>query len=350
MKKRLSLSVIFMVIFTLFFSEMDFVQAKPQNSNAEFNAFKEKGIDYEKAKNNKGQTKKQLVEKFIGEGLSQKDAQYYAKLELMVSEIEKAGILIDLDDENIPEVSNDFVRSSPNEFRERILGLDLAALKKAYGDNMGWLEGNDDLNQAFNNEQYIDVIENGEVVGQKVEIKYPDGSTVKATLTGSVENDEDNENNVEPNTYHTGPWGSSYYRFGGSTNSTATSHGRTAQWEYKSSTHFAKINDVFKYRIRHLSPDYTGWVADVISDDGASSSGGLITVDDEWLSNTQGSRAYYNTYIQGYTRVRFKTSTSFTATYGPLSISASPGNTWHQFVIIEANGQGAVNAYAAQFR
>ncbi|MEA3318416.1 MAG: hypothetical protein U9Q88_00210 [Bacillota bacterium] len=347
MRKKLSLSLIFVLVFTLFFSNINFVQAKPI-TNAELSAFKKKGIDYEKVQNKKGQTKKELVKQFMEDGLSQKDAQYYAKLDLMVSELEKAGVVIDLDDESIPDIDNAYVRKSPEEFKEKVLNLDLPALKKAFGNNEGWLKGNDDLNKAFKNEQYTDIVENGEIVGQKIEIKYPDGSSVKTTITGSVE-DANIENIVEPNTYVHGPWNAEY-RFGSSFNGKATNHIRSAEWEYKSSSNFAKINDLFKYKITHLTPDYTGWVADVTSDDGAVSSGGIVTADTEWLSNTQGSRAYYNTYIQGYTRVKFKASKSFSASYGPLSLSVSGGNTWHQFVIIETNGQGATFAYAAHYR
>lgn len=86
------------------------------------------------------------------------------------------------------------------------------------------------------------------------------------------------------------------------------------------------------------------------SDDmGAASYAGIVTIDTE-TPNHQGTTAdSLGEFIQGYYDCRFHVSGSFTATYGPLSLSLDSGAGWHEYCVIEVSYIAVRSSWAAQF-
>jgi hypothetical protein len=320
-------------------------------SSATFASTSEKtpSIDYSKAKGHKGKSKNQLVTELENEGLSKKDADYYAKLDILIAELERQDIHIDLMDESINKLSNDYVRTNPDEYRKKILSLDKSALKTAFANNEGWVKGAEDLEKAFKNKEYQEILENGKPIGKLVTVKYPDGSTVTGSLTVKEANKD--EKIVEPNTYVSNTKWDESKLFSSASHTGEGQWTATTTWQYTSGSNYAKVRDIFTYnRNKHNSSSPDFWTISYVADDGTAASAGVALAESEIPSNHKNTSADRYSYLQGYTDVKFKVTGSFSASFSGLGISVTNGATWHQFAVTEVNGGGGVVSWAAQFK
>ena len=304
-------------------------------------------INFETGKGHKGLSKDEMVKEFEADGMSKADSKYYAELDILIAELERKEINIDLTDESIGTLSNDYIRSNPDEFRQRILSLDKVALKTAFANNEGWSNGSKDLEKAFKNKDFTEITENGKPVGKKVKIKYPDGSVVE----GSLKTEFNSNEKLAPNTYLANyKWDQSSL-FGSNTNTGEGSHGMITTWQYTSGTNYARVRDIYNYTLnKHNSINSDFWTVHFVSDDGVAASAGAVTADSEINSNNLKTSADRYSYMHGYTDVKFRATGSFSASYAGLSIGASVGATWHQFAVSEVTGGGQQYAWAAQFK
>ena len=309
-------------------------------------------------------------------GLSSEDADYYARLDSMVKQMEKEKIEVDVAD--APDLPKNFTITNENQLRKKILNKDKSALKEALRSEINLrATGPADLEKQLKED-----IKNN-ISRESYTITYPDGSTISFSsgikkigeLTNIVDttkkqtkvhsNSIQNINASNDNTPNiSGPW-NEVTRMGFTANYAKNGAGiytSTVTWTYSSPAGYSKVSDNFTWKFK---PDKR-WECDKetstcnwayyntverISDTGSSSGLGVVIVDNENLSN-MGWRTTAGLYesIQGYTDVRFKVSGSFSASFLKLSIGVNAGNSWHQYAIQEVDGFSHITSYAGQFK
>jgi hypothetical protein len=334
---------ILMVISSMFFSISSITFAASNEKKPE--------INYSADKGHNGKSYKQLVSDLENEGFSTKDADYYAKVDVLIADLERQGIKINLNEVSIKTYTNDEVKANPDEFRQKVLSLDKAALKTALSNHIeGLANGPKDLEKAFNSNEFQDALENGKPIGKKVTIKNPDGST----FTGSLIVKEDNKNvkTVEPNTYvQNGLWNQSQ----GFTNYSTPGEGNwqaVNNWTYSGSLGTVNTRDILYYSFsKHGNPTQSQfWTTSYNSDDGVASSTGSVNIDLLLPHNHKGESADSSHYIQSWTANRIKVSEALSLSSGILSISLSVNNTFYIYTVTEAKGTGGIYAWKAQYK
>ncbi|SFA51262.1 hypothetical protein SAMN05192569_102932 [Parageobacillus thermantarcticus] len=306
-------------------------------------------INYEKDLGHENRTKDEIVRDLVNDGLSFEDAEYYAKLDILVNQLEKRNIEVNFD--NTPDYSDQYVKAHKKELRDQALNLDKKALKAVLSKNKAMNQGVKDLNNVLDlmQEKYKD---NKEMENRVIEIKYADGSSLIFN-TGIVKEQEKTKEVKPQSTLLGGPWNKTAdIDSVNATDNDGGTYRSTTSWSYVSGASYAKVTDVLRWSFNGKS-DLT---LSYLSDEGASSYAGVVTVDKEYRSN---HKTGYNDdwhVVQGYTDVQFKVSGSFSASFKVLGISVNAGAGWHQYAITEAvrfpttsEGAYGVYYYAGQY-
>jgi hypothetical protein len=299
-------------------------------------------IDYENDLGHEGRTLEEIINELVNDGITLEDATFYAKIEILAVQLTKQGIELNL--KNVKEYSDLYVKANKKEIREKALQLDKAALKALIKRNAAMIFGKKDIEKV----QKINKL------GKKrknYEVKYPDGTVFNFYMSDVKDNE--NSDIVDTNTQLSGPWDEddTFY----ASNFTDEDGGNwtsTRVWDYNAGVSVAKVKDILKWSYGGIG-DTT---IDFTSDTGASSYGGVVKIDIEYLSNNQsGNNAYGEHVLQGYTDVRFTVDGSFQSTFGALTIAVDVGAGWHQYCITEivlfSSSTGSIGAYgyAGQF-
>lgn len=333
MKKKLSI-IIALLSLTFTISAPAFAQTSSPSSDK---SLKNLEVNYETMLGHKGRNHDQLVQELLNDGLSVKDADYYADLDILVNQIELQNISIDTDLKNAQKLSDQYARINPDELREQALAMDPSALKTILAQNDAMSFGKKDAQQVI---QTLKKNNNG----YNITIEYPDGS--KFIQSSNTVEKQPESSAVKTNTYVSGPWNSSSKFSSNYSIATPNRYVTTAYWQYTSGNSYAKVEDVFTWDFAN-SPTYK---VTYVSDTGASSYSGVVTIGTEYLSNHVGtSSSDPNIYIQGYTDVRFQVSGSFSASFAGMGISVSGGAGWHEYCVTEVDGIADVYNWAAQF-
>jgi hypothetical protein len=311
------------------------VSASPQDIN----------INYETDLGHDNRTKSAIIEELTGNGLSVEDASFYAKMDILTAQMEKRGIVFEGD--NVTEYDELYVKANKEKVRKEALDQDLKAIKSLLKINQAAFAGAKDIERAQKTNK-------GFKQEMNYEIKYPDGSSVSFYSKDAPSQPADDTVKTNVNdTELLGPWDESSVWYGSNfTADPAMNYTSTREWSYNYGVSYAKIKDILGWHHANGST-----VIQYISDTGATSYAGVVSIDLEYLSNHQSGNNGVGQYVlQGYTDARFKVSGSFTASFGQyLSISVDAGAGWHQYCIAEIllfdGAQNAVGAYgyAGQF-
>jgi len=275
-----------------------------------------------------------IVTELLTDGLSQKDAEYYATLDAYVKDLESQGKEIDFS--NAVDLEDEWVRANPEEMRNRILQGDKAAIKKAVL-NQAFLHGNEDIRELQEKDKKNNITRN------KYSVKYPDGSEL--TFSGSTIKEEDINEKVETNTNFdaSAPWNDSTW-ISSTYPSSAGNYSTKTEWQYKTGVNYSKVNNVTNWYWSNNSNKY-GYLRSM---NGASASYGVVSVASEDFQNNIGTST---TDISGfccYADVRFQVSSSFSAGYKGLSISVGANGSWHQYAVTEIFGP-FTHSWSAQY-
>ncbi|MBB3114731.1 hypothetical protein FHS18_006889 [Paenibacillus phyllosphaerae] len=305
-------------------------------------------VNYATSLGHNGKTENQLIKEAIDSGLSNKEAIYFAKLDILANTIEKNNIIIDLND----RLPDDYFLSHPDEVRERALNLDKQAIASLFDTKTPSTEGFDKLVK----QELKDLHGNG-----KVTVKYPDGSSFTANVSTVKTGEVDESYKTNDATQIEGPWNQSETITVGNPVSSSGQYTTTTEWTFTGNTYWAKVNDTYYYQV--LNNGYTNseyWSTKYVNDTGASSggSGGFVTAQVENLSNhvyeTGKNTTSGNEFIQGYTDVRFLLSASVSASvsfkWAGIGLSVAPGTWWHQYAITEVDYDGTPWHYAGTFK
>lgn len=293
-------------------------------------------VNFETAKSHKGKSQGQLVAELRSYGLSKDDAEFYAKIDILAAELERIGRVIEPQNKSIQKYNSTYYKAHKKEIREQALNLDEAALKTIFSSSSSLSHGSNDVQKSIKNIQHK--LEPGKPF--QYTMSYPDGSSVIFTSISTPEKKRISE--VETNaTQLGGPWSKEGDTFSAVNNNQLGTWTTEATWEFKTGVSYSSVKDLLKWSIA----ENTNTIK-FISDTGASSSGGLVQVDHENLSNHASGYTSYGEYVlQGYTDVRFKTTGSFSAGKWGLEISVDGGAYWHQYCINEIINFGNGSAW-----
>lgn len=298
-------------------------------------------MDYNTMLGHEGRSYETLVKGMLDDGLTQEEADYYAKMDILVNQIELANINGDDILKDVQVYTDDYARINPDVVKNNALNLEPRALKTVLSQNKAVLLGNNDAQET------IKALEGNEYT---ISVRYSDGS--KAMFNSSTVKDETESSNLKTNTNVVGPWNSSYmFDYDLTAKTYNTNYVSTSTWSFTSGGSYTKVSDVYRWTMgpdSHMGTDYsTVYYRD---DTGATSYAGVCSIDTEYLSNHINESASYNGYIVGYTDARFTVSGSFTSTFGTLSITGNAGMGWHQYCITEVANYGGVRFWAGQYR
>lgn len=338
MKKCIKLASVLILSLSMCIPTSAFAQSSDMQSIKTFNDIK---MDYTTMLGHEGRSYEMLVKGMLNDGLTMEEADYYAKMDIIVNQIEIANINGDDILENVQAYTGDYARINPDVVKNNALNLDPRALKTVLSQNDAVLLGNNDAQAS------IKTLGNK---GYNITVRYPDGS--KAMYKSSTVIDETESSDIKTNTNVVGPWSKSYMFDYDLTDKTYnTNYVSTSTWSFTSGGSYTKVSDVFRWTLgpdSHMGTSYsTVYYRD---DTGSTSYAGVCSIDLEYLSNhINESASSTGNYIVGYTDARFTVSGSFTSTFGTLGISGNVGMGWHQYCITEVSNKGSVRYWAGQF-
>ena len=296
---------------------------------------KDLSINYTTMLGHEGRSYDELVQELLNNGLSQRDADYYAKADILANQIEQQDINVDADLKNTQMLSDQYSRLNPDELRDRALNLDPSALKTVLSQNDALKFGNADTQdtlKALDNNNY------------SVTVEYPDGS--KFIASSALCKEESGDNELKTNTVVPGPWNDeiAYESYWGACTYTGNwSH--NSYWTYSTGVNWARVGDLYGWYYND-----PGKYISYNSDTGASAYAGVVTISSESLSNHQNEySATWGLFLQGYTDVNFHVSSTFKASFLDLGIDLGGGMGWHGYCVHEVSNEGDVFVYAAQF-
>ncbi|WP_195575353.1 hypothetical protein [Paenibacillus sp. 1001270B_150601_E10] len=338
-RKYVEIFLLFLIV-SMVFSNSVFAESSNDVVNQAYDLSDLK-INYDLDLGHHGKTKSELISQFLNDGLTEKEAEYYAKLDILANQLTLKGKKIDI---SKGELTKEYIVTHQDELRERALNLDEDAIVSLFHTNLALTTSKDEISRELKKMDGTSGV---------VTFKYPDGSSSRVeTSTIKVDDRLDYETN---GTIISGPWGDNIDLVNqeAGVSSSGTYVAKT-DLSFKGSTHYGKINDTYTFQIlNNGSTDMSKWTGKYISDTGASSGGGFVLIDTEYLSNHQRETATASTYMQGYTDVLYRmessVSGSITLYYASLSFSVTGGSYWHEYAIYEVDGDGQTPIHMAGY-
>lgn len=294
-------------------------------------------IDYETMTGHQNRSFDDLIQLGLDNGLTQDEAEYYAKMDIFANQVDCQKINIKSDIVNAKEVTQKEKRLHPDVVQEKAVDdLDPSALKTELSANDAVISGHKDA------EALVSTLSDNEG-SYTISCEYPDGS--KCVMSGNISEVQPESADVTTNTHIPGPW-TSEYQFGERDHGTSGTYCSRNYWEYKNNGSYVHVEDLytFNYNTNPLKSTY-------VNDDGAATGVGVISVSNQSVANHYGSSVSdLNTWIQGYTSCTCTVSSAFQATFGSLSVGLSSSGSWNEYAVTEVNCTGRCLWYAAQFR
>lgn len=322
-------------------------------------------LDYNKGLNRDGENKQQLIERFLAYGDTLEKAEYYAKLDILVGELERAKLEVDYTGAKL--LDEEYTRTHPDEMKERLLQLDpdawltmLESNAKARQESLKDFEEIKSQNQSFfsmsvNEPQSI------------VKIKYPDGSvlTSSSKTTSSVESKDGIKENVNSrfansspsistsgivmNPHVAGPW-RNVGSFEASKLYTSGVHSNQyiASWEQSSGR--TNVFNVVKFQVKNNgSANAQKWTTILTDVDFDATGTGVLERQSKsrklTSSTTSNAAVGGNQYVMGYTQGTFKTTASFSAGVSGFGLSFEAGQVFSQYAIQEISGSAILTPF-----
>lgn len=307
------------------------------------------------------------VHELVIQGLTKSDAEYYIRLDKIVSLLEQENIEVKLD-EDIEDISDREFFNNQSYYREKILQGDKVALKKALKS----------VDNIINGSEYTEKIISAFSDKASYEIIYPDGSRIfyntkvkesekKALIErqqqkGLKSKISENADNIGNNNDYKGkhpiykPVKLGYEETimdQGVTFAYENLGSRDGEWSFESGLSFSKV---YLYTEFQLSDN---GVSTIKYARGGQSSYGIVNI-----ANSTGAVISRTTSegsdmpAEARNEVIFTVSGSFGASFLILSLSVEPGMNWTQYIIfrlyeprkIEEYYGAEYKWYAAEFK
>lgn len=302
-------------------------------------------INYEQDTGHDNRSKKEIVEELVSEGVSFEDAEFYAKLDILANKMEENGIIINFNE--VESYPVDYVAYNMFEIKEKALNLDERAIKSLFESSLVLKHGMEDLKTLTKGKTKNSI--------GKTVVKYPDGSSVIMNAELQLVEEDDS---YKTDTNWPGPWvgtGGGFDMYEQVNINSSGKYYHTNDIEFRGGVYWVKVNDTFAFQIKNNgSNNSSNWSAHFISDSGAASGSGYISVSVD-KNNHQGQDAYgCGEFIQGYTDATFTLSGSVEGSVNfwgaGLAVSITAGDFWHQYAITEVAGCGAILNWEAYYK
>lgn len=284
---------------------------------------------------NKLKTSKKIQSEF---DISKAEADYYAEIEEMVSQLEQEGIVIDLDDESIPEISDKEVVKDPKKFKSKIKNKDKAALKKGMNSFKHVIEGRKEID-AF-------VKENPDATNYT--IKYPDGTEITSNFEYIPLYDEQTEKVVQ----NAQPWNKSVKEGAYPVPEYNKNYAMRYEWQFKTALGLGKVsvsgNGFVSTNNSTNKRDYSASLTGITG--GESYAGVITTTNPANVSDITYAAPLNKSGVheaQGWHQVGMQVSGTFSAEYLGLSVSVNGGGYWTQYAILKLTSDGIGSKWAA---
>lgn len=287
-------------------------------------------MNYEIMLGSENRTFKEIYDELLEFGYNKKDAEYYAKMDILFNQLK-------LNEINIVKALDQVVAtngSSDNQgVRKKALELDLAALKNIISSNEAIEKGYQDIAKVKDE----NLIKSGEF---KYTLNYADGSAFSYSSSTSLE--DESELVANDSTKIVGTWdkvekvavdilGADGDYVTSSSISINTGAGTvTVKDIYRWTLDYAPINSKVYYR----------------SDDGSSTAGGYLTRQYVDASNHVNTSATDSYAIQGFTRGGYESQLPVTFNFEGGSFTLSVNQSLNFYCITEVLGWGTVIIYS----
>ncbi|GEM_PF-360764 len=297
---------------------------------------------------------KEKIKELVDEGLSLKDAEYYIKLDKIVTLLEQENIEVKLE-KDIEDISDrDFINNKAY-YRERILEGDKVALKKALKS----------LDNIINGSEYTNRIISTFSDKTSYEIIYPDGT--KVTYDTKVKENEKKslierqeqkhlKSKSEKAANNIGHVKDEYkkndlykpIKLGyeetimdrGTTFAYENLGSREGEWSFESGLAFSKV---YLYTEFQLGEDR---VSTIKYARGGQSSYGIVNIANSTGATISRAKSLGEDLpAEARNEVIFTVSGSFGATFLILSLSVEPGMNWTQYIVFRLHEPKKIDEY-----
>lgn len=323
-----------------------------------------KTINYDTALNRDGLNKKQLINQFLSYGDTQEKAEYYARLDILVAEVERSNIEIDYTGAKL--LDDEYVRTHPDDIEKGIFELNPDVwLTQLESNTKTRLDSDNDL-KTVQRENADFFLLNKDQPNAVVKIKYPDGSvfTSSSEITNFVP-DEDGitadpksrVNNTQGITTQAtispsinGPWVHvSNFEQSKLFNSGVGSNKYISEWSQTISR--STVINVLKFQVKNNgSSNGQNWTTSILSVEGDATGGGVIAPNGGHTtarsSSTTGNYATGGSqYVMGYTKGSFLTSGNFSAGIQGFGLSFTANQIFSQYSIQQLTGSAILTTF-----
>lgn len=323
-----------------------------------------KTINYNTALNRDGLNKMQLINQFLSYGDTQEKAEYYAKLDILVAEVERSNIEIDYTGAKL--LDDEYVRTHPEDIEKGIFELNPDVwLTQLESNTKTRLDSSNDL-KTVQRENAEFFLLNKDQPNAVVKIKYPDGSvfTSSSEITNFVP-DEDGitadpksrVNNTQGITTQAtispsinGPWVHvSNFEQSKLFNSGVGSNKYISEWSQTISR--STVINVLKFQVKNNgSSNGQNWTTSILSVEGDATGGGVIAPNGGHTtarsSSTTGNYATGGSqYVMGYTKGSFLTSGNFSAGIQGFGLSFTASQIFSQYSIQQLTGSAILTTF-----
>ncbi|MCQ4088223.1 hypothetical protein [Saccharibacillus sp. JS10] len=321
-------------------------------------------IDYKNAVRADGLNKEQIVKQNLEDGMNPQDAEYYAKLDILVNQFEASDLTFDYAKAKI--LSEEYVRSHPEEMKKGIFELNPDVWKTTLVyDYKARAQGEQDTIRIQN--QNKEFLAKSSIAGEgsTITIKYPNGS--RLTTTEKLEREApidpaELESNDSLSTQSitasstgysmtpriAGPWSdASSYNLIEMLYSGIQSKSYESRWSQGSSN--STVINVLKFQIKNngYATARQHWSTTFMSSTGDAGGNGIIAETrapvSTYSTNTSGKVVFGpNQVLQGYTQARFESKAKFKADAQALGTEFAAGQLFSQYAIQEVDGTGFI--------
>jgi len=270
--------------------------------------------------------KNEIIAELMQDGLSRKDAEYYAELDTMIRKMELSGETIQLDAVDATETR--VALANQVEFRERVLQKDPAAIKCALSMSSNLFLGQEDMKDLTRTYQ-----------GQnEYTIIYPDGSKIQYAA-GSVEAADENRLYAS---------GFSTETFGSGTNTSYSNYDGWGEYVMSNPSNYSKnrVDCEYTYSATGVTMNYV---------EGNQSSYGFVLISNSNGGEISREKSTSTAPAEANNQVVFQVSGSLGVGKEirlvgvDISVSIAAGANWTQTVYFRVTKNGNWSAVATTY-
>ncbi|MGG1659011.1 hypothetical protein [Brevibacillus sp. NRS-1366] len=290
----------------------------------------------------------------MAEGFFNEDADHYAYVNELVKNMEEKGVEFSLKENEVEDLSDEYVNSHPREYKEKIRNLDKLAWKK---ELIALAKQQERMSEV---QKKIDKDRKKGNLKDQYEVQFSDGTIFKVNFnTSEVDPERAKELTknlalAELRPHKAGPWNGTTYIDTLTTPDKSGNYSSGTTWEFRQNSNISKVGIAHHFYLNNNNTP-----GDIMDDavstntsatQGSAAGYGIVEVVEEPVVNAFTYAKGISNYIQSYKPAKATVSQSFSAAYLGLSINAGAKASWKQFSISEVEGPGICYMFAATYK